>query len=243
MKVRSHFFKQYNPQQIFDGERMMVYANNYGESNFFNGDGFSVLEVIGEESHHVTVKLSEHEMRKVTEDRLTFEQKLFSCIQLKHDEAIVNLTLIQLRICDTDGNEDTIHISKDFLFSEITESSSIYRRALIVLGKKAYNKYIETCNSKEIEPDAEELYLKRTPFANCIYAKFGYAITCHKAQGGEWERVYTTICTVPQQSRTLDHFKWVYTAYTRSSKSLVVGVPSVKTGLRPMYNQPLFTRH
>lgn len=234
MKVRSSFYKQYNPEQIIDGDRMMVYANSYGESNFFNGDAFSVLEVLGEKSQRTTVNLSDKEKSSLVKDRHAFEAKLFSCIELQGDKALVNLTLIQLRICDTDGNEDTIYISKDFVFTPLTDCSSVYRRALVILGKVAFKEYIKKCESKGIEPDAEELYLKRSPFSNCILAKFGYAITCHKAQGGEWKKVYTTICTIPKLANSLDHFKWVYTAYTRSSKSLVVGVPFVKNKMRPL---------
>ncbi|MBK6329256.1 MAG: hypothetical protein IPF62_01585 [Bacteroidetes bacterium] len=108
MKVRSSFYKQYNPEQIIDGDRMMVYANSYGESNFFNGDAFTVLEVLGEKSHRTTVNLSDKEKSSLVKDRHAFEEKLFSCIELQGDKALVNLTLIQLCICDTDGNEDTI---------------------------------------------------------------------------------------------------------------------------------------
>ena len=48
--------------------------------------------------------------------------------------------------------------------------------------------------------------------------KFAYAITCHKAQGGEWENVSIFL---PVKS-TIDesYFRWLYTAITRSTKAL-----------------------
>jgi hypothetical protein len=58
------------------------------------------------------------------------------------------------------------------------------------------------------------------PYLNAVRVKFGYAITGHKAQGGEWENVLL------QLEYSLDYldlenvYRWVYTAVTRASKNL-----------------------
>jgi ATP-dependent exoDNAse (exonuclease V) alpha subunit len=59
------------------------------------------------------------------------------------------------------------------------------------------------------------------PYMNAIRARYGYAVTCHKAQGGEWENVYIIL------EKGLWHpgdvslkFKWSYTALTRSTTNL-----------------------
>ena len=51
---------------------------------------------------------------------------------------------------------------------------------------------------------------------------YGYAITCHKAQGSEWRKVY-----VLDQSRYFrnDWSKWLYTAVTRASEDLTLVLP------------------
>ncbi len=60
--------------------------------------------------------------------------------------------------------------------------------------------------------------LKDDPYFNALCVKYGYAITCHKAQGGEWPTVY-----VDYHYRTgldNDSLRWIYTATTRASKHL-----------------------
>jgi exodeoxyribonuclease-5 len=52
-----------------------------------------------------------------------------------------------------------------------------------------------------------------------VWFDFGYAITCHKAQGSEWDRVLVVDTWVPPQ--VWDVKKWRYTAITRAAKSLV----------------------
>lgn len=70
-------------------------------------------------------------------------------------------------------------------------------------------------------------------FFNCLLIKYGYAVTCHKAQGGEWDNVFTIWdhdnaeafdCFTDKQRRAgktnQDFYRWAYTAITRASKTL-----------------------
>ncbi len=70
-------------------------------------------------------------------------------------------------------------------------------------------------------------------YFNCLLMKYGYAVTCHKAQGGEWDNVFTIWdndnaegfeCFTDRQRRAgktnQDFYRWAYTAITRASKTL-----------------------
>jgi len=57
---------------------------------------------------------------------------------------------------------------------------------------------------------------------NALRVKFGYAITCHKAQGGEWEKVHVNIEPAFEKMPRDLQYRWLYTAITRASGSLVV---------------------
>jgi hypothetical protein len=60
--------------------------------------------------------------------------------------------------------------------------------------------------------------------------KFGYAITCHKAQGSEWKTVFVN-CTTHQSKLSSDYFRWLYTAITRASGQLyLLDPPNIKVG-------------
>ena len=69
------------------------------------------------------------------------------------------------------------------------------------------------------------------PYVNALRARFGFALTCHRAQGGEWP---TTIVVFEPTYRwaTESYFRWVYTAITRASGRLVAVRP-------PRYGAPI----
>ena len=65
---------------------------------------------------------------------------------------------------------------------------------------------------------------KRDEYVNALRVKYGYAITCHKAQGGEWGTVF-----VNAEGISVNHFglRWLYTAFTRTRQTLYgVNIPS-----------------
>ena len=50
-----------------------------------------------------------------------------------------------------------------------------------------------------------------------LQIKYAYAITCHKAQGGQWEDVYIDQGYVTEEMLTEDYIRWLYTAITRAT--------------------------
>lgn len=73
--------------------------------------------------------------------------------------------------------------------------------------------------------------IRHDPYFNAIRAKFGYAVTCHKAQGGEWDDVIV-LCPSGGDPRNGDAFRWLYTAMTRArSRLFLVNPPEVKIKL------------
>ena len=62
--------------------------------------------------------------------------------------------------------------------------------------------------------------MKADPFYNAVQVKYGYAITCHKAQGGEWKNVFLDIDYVTEEHLGVNFYRWLYTAITRASQKL-----------------------
>lgn len=61
--------------------------------------------------------------------------------------------------------------------------------------------------------------LKKHPYFNALQVKFAYAVTCHKAQGGQWNNVFIDMGGIAPEVRvTLDYKRWLYTAITRARK-------------------------
>ena len=62
--------------------------------------------------------------------------------------------------------------------------------------------------------------VKGNPYYNALQVKFAYAITCHKAQGGQWENVFIEQPWLPNGEVDLDYLRWLYTAFTRAQKKV-----------------------
>jgi ATP-dependent exoDNAse (exonuclease V) alpha subunit len=62
--------------------------------------------------------------------------------------------------------------------------------------------------------------LKQNPYYNALQIKFAYAITCHKAQGGQWDAVFVDQGYLTEEMVNTDFLRWFYTACTRATKEL-----------------------
>lgn len=86
-----------------------------------------------------------------------------------------------------------------------------------------YNKVME--DYADIRPKSERIRrLKEDIYFNALQVKYGYAVTCHKAQGGQWAHVY--VDQGPVESGNMgareleDYIHWLYTAFTRATERL-----------------------
>ncbi|HCI56385.1 MAG TPA: AAA family ATPase [Bacteroidales bacterium] len=59
--------------------------------------------------------------------------------------------------------------------------------------------------------------IREDPYFNALQIKFAYAVTCHKAQGGQWERVFIDQGLFNRADASIDYLRWLYTALTRST--------------------------
>lgn len=80
----------------------------------------------------------------------------------------------------------------------------------------------------KIEEDYQDIPLKadrmkairQDPYFNALQVKFAYAVTCHKAQGGQWSQVYVDQGYMTDDMLTPDYIHWLYTAFTRATEML-----------------------
>ncbi|MCB8963902.1 MAG: AAA family ATPase [Bacteroidales bacterium] len=62
--------------------------------------------------------------------------------------------------------------------------------------------------------------IKEDPFFNAIQVKFAYAVTCHKAQGGQWPKVFIDQGFFRPEMLTREYLRWLYTAITRATEKV-----------------------
>ncbi|WP_296697464.1 ATP-dependent DNA helicase [Thiocapsa sp. UBA6158] len=116
---------------------------------------------------------------------------------------------------DSDGAVQQIEclLLENLLDSKERALSPLEQRALLVDFRQRY---------PELKPGTEAfgLTIRQDPWFNALQVKYGYAVTCHKAQGGEWD----TAVVLFESGRGInneDFFRWAYTAITRAKRTLV----------------------
>jgi exodeoxyribonuclease-5 len=62
--------------------------------------------------------------------------------------------------------------------------------------------------------------LKKDPYYNALQIKFAFAVTCHKAQGGQWPAVFIDQGYLTDEMLNTEFLRWLYTGLTRSNKEL-----------------------
>ena len=62
--------------------------------------------------------------------------------------------------------------------------------------------------------------LKQNPYFNALQVKFGYAVTCHKSQGGQWKAVFVDQGYLTEEMLDTEYARWLYTAVTRATERL-----------------------
>jgi exodeoxyribonuclease-5 len=73
--------------------------------------------------------------------------------------------------------------------------------------------------------------MKADPYYNVVQVKYAYAVTCHKAQGGQWQTVFLDIGYITEKMMGKEFYRWLYTAVTRATKHLyLVNLPETFTG-------------
>lgn len=130
---------------------------------------------------------------------------------------VVYLKFREVRLLpEPDGSdEDTMQciILENLLYSPNSDLKTEEQDALYQLVKQRHP-YLDPNSA------AFEEAMRDDPYYNALQVRFGYALTCHKAQGGEWQQVIVDPMGVRLDSE--QGKRWLYTAVTRASESLLL---------------------
>ena len=119
---------------------------------------------------------------------------------------------VTLSFTDYEDCELDVKIMLDTLTSE---SPSLTRNESETLFAAVWEDYPEIRSKRK---RMEEV--RKNPYYNALQVKYGYAVTCHKAQGGQWKRVFIDQGYVTPDMAGPDYYRWLYTAFTRASEKL-----------------------
>ncbi len=64
--------------------------------------------------------------------------------------------------------------------------------------------------------------MRKDPFLNALQVKYAYALTCHKAQGGQWKVIFIDQGYITEEMMGASYYRWIYTAMTRATKTCYI---------------------
>ena len=114
------------------------------------------------------------------------------------------------------GDYDDMELECKILLDTISsESPSLTREQSLQLFTEVEKDYLDI--KSKIKRFKE---IRENPHFNAMQVKFAYAVTCHKAQGGQWKAVFVDRCLFGDEPMTRDMLRWLYTALTRATDKL-----------------------
>ena len=117
---------------------------------------------------------------------------------------------VSLRFIDYEDMELDVKILLDTLHSESAALSNDQNRALY---EAVAEDYTEIGNKRK-----RLKAIRENEYFNALQVKFAYAVTCHKAQGGQWDYVFIDQGYLNDDMMNSEFLRWMYTALTRARK-------------------------
>ncbi len=181
---------------VIAGDRLLVTHNNYRyETELLNGDIVTVLIAAATTSFQSAPVIVEGKSQTI---KLYFRDVT---IQVPGFPDPVNCKIIEN------------HLNSEHRDLSSAELKALYINFVMRFRNETKEKYGD-------KSDEFKRAIKTDPFFNALRVKYGYAITCHKAQGGEWKDVFVDF--YGRIGFSNDHLRWCYTAITRAEKHLFV---------------------
>lgn len=113
---------------------------------------------------------------------------------------------------DYDDLEMDVTLLLDTLHSE---SPSLTREESDKLFESVMEDYAQIPSKKE-----RMKKLRENSYFNALQIKYAYAVTCHKAQGGQWKNIFIDQGYIPEDGRDKEYYRWLYTALTRATQTV-----------------------
>jgi hypothetical protein len=194
--IRSNIFP--GKEEIMPGDRIIVVKNNYfAEIDIMNGQ-MGYVEDVDPTIEVFNIPLNTGKKEGGGKDvifiKLTFRKMLLRFYDNQNKEHLLKLIVLE-----------------NLLYNDQLGITSDESKALYVFFKQ---------RNIGIKHNTEEFKnaIKSDPYFNALQIKFGYAITCHKSQGGSWKNVFVDFDGRNRLDK--DSLRWCYTAVTRSEERL-----------------------
>ena len=158
-------------------------------------------------------------------DKLPFiaNGDMFEVVRLRNEREMYGFRFVDasMRAMDYDFEIDCMLWIDSLLADSPADTAALQKQLFARIAED----YPEIRNRKEM---TKKIY--ESPYYNALQVRFAYAVTCHKAQGGQWKRVFldmpltasTTNAEFGHPMQQTEYFRWLYTAVTRATEMLYI---------------------
>ncbi|MBC6365937.1 ATP-dependent RecD-like DNA helicase [Algoriphagus sp. AK58] len=136
-------------------------------------------------------------------------------MKIRSFEELYGLRFATLELRLLDYPDEPFFEAKVILDTLYSSSPSLTREQYRTLYDQVAEDYADVANKTE----RMEL-IRKDPYLNALQVKFAYALTCHKAQGGQWKAVFVDQGYLSEDQVDREFVRWLYTAVTRATDEL-----------------------
>lgn len=143
--------------------------------------------------------------------------------------ADASLKLIDRADTTTDENEENGMPTE---LDTVVILDTLHSEAPALTKEQQQELFLKVCEDYPELKNKRDLYkaVKEDRHYGALQIKYAYAITCHKAQGGQWEDVYIDQGYITEDMLTEEYIRWLYTAITRAAEHIyLVNWPEEQT--------------
>jgi len=135
-------------------------------------------------------------------------------VAIKKYEELYGFSFVNVTLQFADYNN--IEIDTKLLLNTLeTEAPALTKEQNQAFYTEVLSDYVDIKNKRTVYEK-----MKQNEYFNALQIKFAYAVTCHKAQGGQWKHVYIDHGYMPEETTSSDFLRWLYTAFTRASEKV-----------------------
>ena len=193
--------------ELCSGDRIMIVKNNY---YWVEQEMKKIIAKIKEEggTAHSSALISQLPLSFIANGDIAVVRRVRRTRELYG----FRFADVLLRFPDYDDYEMETTVLLDTLQSE---SPSLTREESERLFQAVMEDYAHLSTKKE-----RYQQLRLDPHFNALQIKYAYAVTCHKAQGGQWGCIYLDQGYLPPDMSLVDYYRWLYTAFTRATEQV-----------------------
>ena len=199
-------------EELTTGDMLMVVKNKY--KNYPSSEERGINTAINNVRH--ATPLSSGEEKDVEQPALTFiangDRAVVRRVRNVRELYGFRFVDVSLEFPDYNNAEEDMTVILDAL---MTEAPALTQEQ----NEQLFQRVLEDYEDIPLKADRMKK-VREDEYYNALQVKFGYAITCHKAQGGQWTHIYLDQGYMTDEMLTPDYIHWLYTAFTRATEHL-----------------------